>query len=42
MVDYLVAIGNQLNAQNQLTLNQISRLQILNQLHFRNAPLSGK
>jgi outer membrane protein TolC len=38
VVDYLVAIGNQLNAQNQLTLNQINRLQILNQLHFRNAP----
>ena len=38
VVDYLMAIGNQLNARNQLTLNQINRLQILNQLHFRNAP----
>ena len=38
VVDYLIAIGNQLNAQNQLTLNQTSRLQILNQLNFRNAP----
>ena len=38
VIDYLIAIGNQLNAQNQLTLNQTSRLQILNQLNFRNAP----
>ena len=38
VVDYLVSIGNQLSAQNQLTLNQINRLQILNQLNFRNAP----
>jgi len=38
VVDYLIAIGNQLNAQNQLALNQTSRLQILNQLNFRNAP----
>lgn len=38
VVDYLMAIGNQLNTQNQLTINQISRLQILNQLNFRNAP----
>ena len=38
VLDYLIAIGNQLNAQNQLTLNQTSRLQILNQLNFRNAP----
>lgn len=38
VVDYLMAIGNQLNAQNQLTFNQINRLQILNQLNFRNAP----
>jgi len=38
VVDYLMAIGNQLNARNQLTINQINRLQILNQLHFRNAP----
>ncbi len=36
VVDYLMAIGNQLNAQNQLTVNQINRLQILNQLQFRN------
>jgi len=43
VVDYLVAISNQLNAQNQLTINQVNRLQILNQLQFRNAPLnSGK
>lgn len=38
VVDYLVAIGNQLNAENQLTVNQINRLQLLNQLNFRNAP----
>lgn len=38
VVDYLMAIGNQLNARNQLTANQISRLQIINQLYFRNAP----
>lgn len=38
VVDYLVAINSQLNAQNQLTLNHINRLQILNQLQFRNAP----
>lgn len=38
VVDYLVAISSQLNAQNQLTLNQINRFQILNQLQFRNAP----
>lgn len=38
VLDYLIAIGNQLNAQNQLTLNQTSRFQILNQLNFRNAP----
>ncbi|MDX2067804.1 MAG: TolC family protein [Haliscomenobacter sp.] len=38
VLDYLIAISNELNAQNQLTLNQTSRLQILNQLNFRNAP----
>lgn len=38
VVDYLVAISNQLNAQNQLRVNHINRLQILNQLQFRNAP----
>lgn len=38
VVDYLVAISSQLNAQNQLALNHINRLQILNQLQFRNAP----
>jgi len=38
VVDYLISIGTQLNAQNQLTINQINRLQLLNQLNFRNAP----
>lgn len=38
VVDYLMAIGNQLSARNQLTANQVSRLQIINQLYFRNAP----
>ncbi len=37
VLDYLMALGNYLNAQNQLTINEISRLQILNQLNFRNA-----
>ena len=35
VIDYLVAISNLMNIQNQLTQNQINRLQILNQLHFR-------
>ncbi|MEZ4927466.1 MAG: hypothetical protein R3A50_14400 [Saprospiraceae bacterium] len=38
VVDYLVAINSRLNAQNQLTFNYISRLQIRNQLRYRNAP----
>jgi len=37
VLDYLMAVGNSLNAQNQLTINEIMRLQILNQLNFRNA-----
>ena len=35
VIDYLVAINNLLNIQNQMIQNQINRLQILNQLHFR-------
>ncbi len=37
VLNYLMAVGNLLNAENQLTINEITRLQILNQLNFRNA-----
>lgn len=36
IVDYLLAITNFLNAKNQITLNEINRLQIKNQLNYWN------
>ncbi|MEO6758949.1 MAG: TolC family protein, partial [Saprospiraceae bacterium] len=37
VLDYLMAIGNLMTAQNQLSLNAIDRFQIYNQLNFRTA-----
>ncbi len=34
IVDYLLAISNYMNAKNQLTFNEINRLQLINQVNY--------
>ncbi|HXB07454.1 MAG TPA: hypothetical protein VNW04_10070, partial [Puia sp.] len=34
--DYIIALGNYLNARNLLTQNNITRLQIINQINYWN------
>ncbi len=36
MADYIIAIGNYLNAKNTITLNSINQLQIINQINYWN------
>ncbi|MEI6087928.1 MAG: TolC family protein [Bacteroidota bacterium] len=36
MADYIIAIGNYMNAKNTITLNRISQLQIINQINYWN------
>jgi outer membrane protein TolC len=36
MADYIIAIGNYMNAKNTITLNSINQLQIINQINYWN------
>ncbi|HQW84366.1 MAG TPA: TolC family protein [Ferruginibacter sp.] len=39
IADYIIAIGNYLNAKNSITLNTINKLQIINQINYWNRKL---
>ena len=39
IADYVIAIGNYLNAKNSITLNTINKLQIINQINYWNRKL---
>ncbi len=39
IADYIIAIGNYLNAKNSITLNTINQLQIINQINYWNRKL---
>ena len=36
MADYILAIGNYMNAKNTITINSINQLQIINQINYWN------